>query len=228
MSLLQQNPEHLDDAARGEEFTKGSSNALLASLIAAALVSVAIFLYFRLGEKPPPATGEVGNVMAHLMHRETAGFDAGGAPMPKESFDQVLMFAHVKLHNQSKQPLFLHQIMANITMDDGIHTSYAAVPKEYERVFQGCPELASLHGKPLASDATLEAGQTLEGDILAAFRVTKPQWDGRKGLDFDFAFKYQPGLKLIPAGPVTDFQPPQNPVPGVPVTDSQPRKNAIP
>jgi hypothetical protein len=69
MSLLQQNSEQLDDAARGEELTKGSSNALVASLVAVVLVSVAVFLCVRLGEKPPPATGEVGNVAAHLMHR---------------------------------------------------------------------------------------------------------------------------------------------------------------
>jgi hypothetical protein len=204
MSLLQQNSQEQDDAARGEELTKGSSNALLASIIAVVLVSIAIFLYVRLGEKPPPATGEVGNVVAHLMHRETAGFDAGGAPMPKDVFDQVLVFAHVKLHNQSKEPLFLHQIMANATLNDGIHTSYAAGPNEYERVFQGYPELASLHGSPLASDATLNPGQTVEGDIVAAFRLTKPEWDARKGLDFDFGFKYQPTLKVTPATPVTD------------------------
>jgi hypothetical protein len=124
--------------------------------------------------------------------------------MPKDSFDQVLVFAHVKLHNQSKEPLFLHQIMANAALQDGIHTSYAAVPTDYERVFKGYPELASLHGTPIPSDATLEPGQTIEGDILAAFRLTKPEWDARKSLDFSFAFKYQPVLKLVPAGPVTD------------------------
>ena len=46
--------------------------------------------------------------------------------MPKESFDQVLVFTEVKLHNQSKQPLFLHNVMTNATLDDGIHSSYAA------------------------------------------------------------------------------------------------------
>ena len=81
-------------------------------------------------------------MIAHPMHRETSGFDAAGAAMPKDVFDQVLVFAHVKLHNQSKEPLFLHQIMANATLDDGIHTSYVAGPTEYERAFMGYPELA--------------------------------------------------------------------------------------
>ena len=82
MSLLQQNSQEQDDAARGEEFTKGTSHALIASVIAAVLVTVAIFLYVKLGEKPPVAKGAISNVQAHVMHRQTAAFDAAGAAMP--------------------------------------------------------------------------------------------------------------------------------------------------
>lgn len=204
MSLLQQNSEELDDAARGEELTKGSGNALMASVIAAILVSLAIFLYIRLGEKPPPAVGEVTNVTAHLIHRETAALDAAGAAMPQEKFDQVLVFAHVKLRNQSKQPLFLHQAMANTTLDDGIHTSYVATPTDYERAFKGFPELAPFHGNALPFEPTLQPGQTIEGDVLTAFRLEKPEWDARKNLDYSFGFRYQPVLKVAPTGPVVD------------------------
>ena len=204
MSLLQQDSQELDDAARGEEFTKGSSNVLLASGIAALLVIVAIFLYVRLGEKPPVATGQVTSVQAHPMHRETAAFDAAGAAMPQDKFDQVLVFAHVKLHNQSKLPLFLHQAMMNVTLNDGIHTSYVATPTDYERAFKGFPELAPFHGTPLPSEPTIESGKDLEGDILASFRMTKEEWDARKNMDFDFGFRYQPLLKVQATGTVVD------------------------
>ena len=204
MSLLQQNSQEQDDAARGEELTKGSSNALVPSVIAALVVMVAIFLYVKLGEKPPVGVGEVTNVQAHQMHRETSAFDAAGAAMPQEKFDQVLVFAHVKLRNQSKMPLFLHQAMANVTLDDGIHTSYVATPTDYERAFKGYPELAPFHGNPLPSEPTLQPGESVEGDILASFRVDKQQWDARKGLDFTFGFRYQPLLKVTPTGPVAD------------------------
>jgi hypothetical protein len=204
MSLLQQSSQEVDDAARGEEFTKGSGHVAIASIVAAVLVSIAVFLYVRLGEKPPVATGEVSNVVAHLMHRETAGVDASGTPMPKDVFDQVLVFAHVKLKNQSKQPLFLHQIMADATLNDGIHTSYAASTADYERIFAGYPDLAPLHGKPLSYDRTLEAGEAVEGEVVSAFRMSKPEWDGRKDLNFTFAFRYQPNLKVIPTGTLSD------------------------
>jgi hypothetical protein len=204
MSLLKQDSSELDVAARGEAFTKGSSHVVWASIAATVLVTIAIAIYVIVGQKPPAATGDIVQVWAHPLHTETSGFDANGAPMPKESFDQVLVLARVTLHNQSKQPLFLHQIMVNATLEDGIHSSYAAVPADYERVFLAYPELAPLHGKALASEAAIDPGQTLEGNIVSAFRVTKQQWDARKDLSFTFAFRYQPNLVLAPHGAVTE------------------------
>ena len=205
MSLLQQNSQEQDDAARGEEFTKGSSNVLLASGIAALVVALAIFLYVRLGEKPPVATGEVTNVQAHMMHRETSAFDAAGAAMPQDKFDQVLVFAHVKLHNQSKLPLFLYQSFMNVTVADGtINIIDVAPATDYLRAFKAYPELASFQGTPLPSEPTIQPGQTIEGDIVASSRMSKQDWDARKGVDFSFSFRYQPLLKVTPIGPVTE------------------------
>jgi hypothetical protein len=103
MSLLhQESPEEVDDAARGEEFTKGSSHVVWASIIAFVLVTIAVAGYVIAGQKPPVATGEIVQVWAHPRHVETSGIDANGAPMAKQSFDQVLVFAHVRLKNQSK------------------------------------------------------------------------------------------------------------------------------
>lgn len=201
MSLLQQNS---DQTAAGEELTKGSSHVLIASVAAAVIVTIAIAAYVIAGNKPPAATGQIISVTAHAMHRETTGVDANGVEMPKEQFDQVLVFTHVLLHNQSKQPLFLHQIMTNVTIDDGVHTSYAAIPADYERLFGAYPELAPIHGKPFATDTTIAAGDTVEGDFVSAFRISKPQWDARKGLDYSLNFRYQPELKLTPTVQVSD------------------------
>ena len=206
MSLLHQDtPEEIDDAARGEEFTKGTSHVAWASVVAAILVTVAIALYMWIGQKPPAASGEIVQVWAHPRHMETSGFDANGAPMAKDVFDEVLVFAHVRLHNQSKQPLFLHQILTNATLSDGgIHSSYAATAGDYDRIFIAYPELAASRGKPLSLDTTLDPGQTQEGEIVSAFRLTKQQWDARKDLNFTFGFQYQPNLVLAPHSAVTE------------------------
>ena len=47
------------------------------------------------------ATGEIEQVWVHPQHSESYGYDANGAPMAKESYDQVYVFAQVKLHNQT-------------------------------------------------------------------------------------------------------------------------------
>ena len=193
MSLLhQETPEELDDAAKGESLTRGTSHVLIASVVATILVSIAIAAYVITGQTPAVATADVLDVWAHPMHTVTPAFDAGGLPMPQDSFDQVLVFAHVRLHNQSKQPIFLHQIMTNATLDDGIHTSYAAMPSQYDRVFLAYPDLAQWHGTPLSPDMTLAPGETKEGTFVSSFRLSKQQWDARKALDFTFAFRYQP------------------------------------
>jgi hypothetical protein len=198
MSLLQHDRSELENAARGEELTKGTGHPIAATVFAAVVVSLAIAAYFISGLKPPVITGEVEQVWVHPQHTETAGFDASGAPMAKESFDQVYVFALVKLHNESKNPLVLHNIMTNATLDDGIHSSYAATAGDYDRVFLAYPAMPVPHGKPLPPQLTIQPGQTVEGTIVSAFRLTKGQWDARKNLDFTFGIQYQPSLTIAP------------------------------
>jgi len=205
MSLIyQRSPEASDDAARGESYTKGTSHVVIATVIAAVLVSIAIAIYVIAGEKPPAAAGEILEVWAHPMHTETSGFDASGAPMPKESYDQVLVFTHVRLKNQSKDPIFMHQIMSNIKLDDGVHTSYAAMPSDYDRIFKAYPALAQWRATPLSPESTIDPGQTREGTFVASFRVPKAEWDARKSLDFTFGFQYLPSLTVAPKTPVIE------------------------
>src|SRR5690349_914377 len=123
MSLLQQDST---GQASGEAYTRGTSHVVIATIVATVLISIAIAAYVFMSEKPPASTGEILDVWAHPMHTETSGWDANGAAIPKEEIDQVLLFTHVRLHNQGKQAIFLHQIVANATLADGLHTSYAA------------------------------------------------------------------------------------------------------
>ena len=101
-----------------------------------------------------------------LRQAMTGGFDANGAPMAKESHDQVYVFALVKIHNESKQPLFLHNIMTNATLSDAIHSSYAATPVDYERA---------------AKDAA--AGLLRESHHFEAKRSVEPGNSGKSKID---------------------------------------------
>lgn len=205
MSLLQkESPDKPDDAAMGESFTKGSSHVVWATIAATVLVTVAIAIYVIAGQKPPAVTGEIVAVWAHPHHTETSGLDANGAPMPKETFDQVLVFAEVRLHNQSKIPLYLLNVLTNVTLDDGIHSSYAASQSDYNRVFIAYPGIQVPHGPALPISLALDPGQSVDGTFVSSFRLTKQQWDAHKKLNFTFSFRYQPSLVLTPQNPVIE------------------------
>ena len=201
MSLLQQESR---DATSGESYTKGTSHVLIATVVAIVVVSAAMTIYVISGEKPPASTGEILEVWAHPMHTETSGWDANGAAIPKEAIDSVLLFTHVRLHNQSKQPIFLHQILANATLGDGIHSVYAATPSDYERVFKAYPQIAQWHAPPISPDLTLQPGESKEGTFVCSFRMPKADWEARKALDYTFNYQYLPPLKLTPTVPVTE------------------------
>jgi hypothetical protein len=201
MSLLQQESREV----AGESYTKGTSHVIIATVVATVLVSIAIAAYIFMGEKPPAATGDILDVWAHPMHSETSGWDASGAAIPKEEINQVLLFTHVRLHNQSKQPIFLHQILANATQADGVVDSvYAAMPTDYERVFKAYPDLMQWHAPPISPDLTIKPGETKEGTFVCSFRMKKADWDARKALDYTFNFQYLAALKLTLKGSVTE------------------------
>lgn len=202
MSLLQQDQQ--DEAARGEELTKGTGHPVIASVIAVIVVAAAIAIYVINGQKPPVATGEILAVWAHPQHIETSGYDASGAMMPQQSFNQVMVFAQVRLHNRSKAPLFLWNVLTNATLGNDIHSSYAATAADYDRLFVAYPNMPVPHGKALAIDTQIDPGQTLEGTFVSAFKMSKQQWDARKALNFSFGFHYQPNLVLTPTVPVTE------------------------
>jgi len=205
MSLLQQDSEELDDAAKGESLTRGTSHVVIAAVVATVVVAAAIAIYVIAGQKPPIATGQITAVWAHPQHTETSGLDASGAPTTKEVADQVMVFTTVRLHNQSAYPLFLSNVLTNVTLDDGIHSSYAANKADYERIFIAYPDIPVPHLKPISPlDTEIDAGQTVEGTFVSAFMMQKGQWDARKKLDYTFSFRYQPNLVIATQVAITE------------------------
>jgi hypothetical protein len=199
MSLLhQESPEDVDDAARGEEFTRGTTHVVRAGVIAAVLVTMIIAFVVLATQKPPVVSGEIVQVWTHPNHVVTSGFDANGESMAKQSFDQVLVFARVKLINQSKNPLVLQDVLANIRQADGILSVSAGSAGQYDEVFLAYPELGALHSSPLSPRATIEPGQSMEGTAFWIFRMTRQEWEARKDLNFTFKFQYQANLVLAP------------------------------
>ena len=205
MSFLQKDSQ--DSAglsSQGEELTKGSSHLVLTAIVAAILVTAAVFLFVKFGEKPPAATGELLEVWAHPRHVDTKGYDANGAPIPVEHIDQVLIFAHVRIHNQSKGPLQFEDALANVTLNDGIHSISAGTKSQYEQVFIAYPEIASFKQTSFSPTQLIQPGETVEGTVLWGAQMTKKDWEARKALDFAFRIQFQPLLKLTPTAAITE------------------------
>jgi len=206
MSLIQQESHRdIDDAARGEEFTKGSSHLVLTGVIAAVLVTVAVAMVVLATQKPPVVSGEIVQVWAHPNHVVTSGFDANGEAMAKQRFDQVLVFTRIKLVNQSKNPIVLQDVLANLRQADGILSMSAGSTGQYDEVFLAYPELAALHSNPLSPRATLEPGQSVEGTIFWIFRMSRQEWEARKDLNFTIRIQYQDNLVLAPHTPIKEL-----------------------
>jgi hypothetical protein len=207
MSLLQiqNDPVHEHDASsEGEDLAKGSSYLLWATLAAFVVVTVGIVLFLVAIHKPPIAAGEVTQVWAHGVHTLNTPTDANGVQSAGEAFDQVLVFAQIRVRNQSDQPIVLKDMLTNATFADGIHSSYAATAVDYDRIFIAYPDLKGLHSKTLIRDTVVLPGQVLDGMIISSFHVSQAQWAARKDLSFTIQFKYHPDLVLLPKGPITE------------------------
>lgn len=221
MSLLHQDSlEDIDDAALGEEFTKGSSHVVWASCIAAILVTVVVVVLVLASRKPPVASGMIVQVWAYPSHGETAGIDANGDAMAKVSFDQVLLFAHLKLKNQSKVPLQLQGVLANLKPADGIPLTVSAGSQaQFEEALLAYPDLVAVRDNAFPTSRLIQPGETIEGNAFWVFRLTKQDWEARKnwgpdpdhgdpgskfGLNFTFAIQYQKNLVLAPPNAVRE------------------------
>ena len=165
-------------------------------------VSTAIFLMFN--RTKPIAAGEITQIWAHPVHTLNTPIDAAGVQSPGEIYDQVLLFAKVRVTNQSPEPIVLKEILTNVELEDGIHSSYAATKNDYGRLFIAYPHLSGLHDKPLMRDAVIQPGQVEEGMIVSAFHVSKEQWDARKNLNFTVQLKQHPDLIITPTVQVVE------------------------
>jgi hypothetical protein len=208
MSLLQiqNDPVHEHDASsEGEDLAKGSSYLLWTTLAAFIVVSAGLIGFWFAVHRPPVAAGEVTQLWAHGVHTLSAPVDANGVRAASEQFDQVLVIAEARIHNQSDKPIVLKDMLTNATFDDGLHSSMAAGAIDYDRIFIAYPELKGLHAKPLIRDTIIQPGETLDGTLISSFHVTKEQWAAHKDLNFTIQLHFHPDLVLTPKGPISEI-----------------------
>ena len=166
-------------------------------LAAAVLVTAVIAAYWFYIQRPPLAAGQVLSLNVYPVHSSVSGTAGEGMQGAAESHDQVLVFARIRVHNQTNIPLFLSEIAQTVTFSDGSQqSSLAAGMQDFDRVFQAYPATQSWRAEPLRRDITLTPGQTVEGLAIFNYPVGKEQWDAQRAANVSVSFIHQKDLVL--------------------------------
>ncbi len=195
MSLLELTEDSTGNPAPG--------SMLRSLLIAAGVLAVALVGLWLYAHQPPPLQGEVRQLWIHPMHTMLSRKDAAGVVQAPEAFDQVLVLAQIHLQNRSRHPVILQHLLTNLTLPDGLDSSYAATATDYDRVFAAYPELARLRTQPLRSDTVIAAGSGVDGMIVSSFQLSDARWKQQSGMNFEIDLKMHPALILTPTAPAT-------------------------
>jgi hypothetical protein len=177
----------------------GSGHPVLRVLAAAVAVLVVIAAYVYFNEKPPVVAGEILHLTAYPIHRESkANQFATQSVTPVETkFDEIIVIADVRLHNQSQGPVFLADMAGLLKLPTEEDRSLAASASDFDRVFVAYPELAATKQQPLLRDITIPAGATAEGQLVFNYPITKQQWDQRQSLELTLSFTHQKDVVLV-------------------------------
>jgi hypothetical protein len=204
MSLLQLHPDLPDahEVPSGDDYTKGSSHIVWASISAFAILAIAITIFVISIHKPPVAAGSITAVYTHATHTLNTPLDANGVPTAGQPYDQVMVMTSVTLRNQSDKPIILRDMVTNVTLPDGPRSSFVATPTDYDRVFLAYPELAKLKTHAIARGTMIQPGQSIDGMLVSAFHVSEEEWSAHKDLNITLAFQFHPDLVLTPTAPI--------------------------
>jgi hypothetical protein len=92
-----------------------------------------------------------------------------------------MILVEVTLHNVSDKTLYIKEIKAAITTDQGEQSDVAASASDYERYFQAYPDLRG-HAAPLHAEMKIAPGGVQKGSVMVSLPVTQQQFDARKDL----------------------------------------------
>ena len=161
------------------------------------LLAIGAYVYFN--EKPPVVAGEILHLTAYPIHRESKAsmFAAQSLGPAENKFDEIIVIADVRLHNQSEGPVFLADMAAMLKLPTEEDRSLAASTSDFNRVFVAYPALAPMKQQPMLRDITIPAGATVEGQLVFNYPITKEQWDQRQSLNLVLSFTHQKNLVLL-------------------------------
>jgi hypothetical protein len=160
-------------------------------LLAIIIASLAIGAWVRFERQTPTATGEIARIAIYPVQARIAGGAAGtpGMAGQDEIVNQLLVLAHVRLHNPNSTPITIEDDWGIITLPDGeTRRSLGASASDFDKVFQAYPQLAPLRMDPLRRDLQIQPGQSVDGLVVYSYPLSREQWDSRKSMQVTVSF----------------------------------------
>jgi hypothetical protein len=154
-------------------------------LIALILSALAVVAWVSFERKTPVATGDIAHISIYPVQAKITGGAAGtpGMQGQDEVVNQLLVFAHIRLHNPNKAPISIVDDWAVVTLSDGeTRRSTAASQADFDKVFQAYPQLAPVHMDPLRRDLQIQPGQSADGLVVFSYPLSREDWDKRKSM----------------------------------------------
>jgi hypothetical protein len=161
-------------------------------VIALVISSLVVFIWVRFGRKTPVATGDVARVAIYPVQAKIAGGAAGtpGEQGQDEIINQMLVFAHVRLHNPNTAPITIEDDWALITLPNGdTRRSLGASTVDFDKVFQAYPQLAPMRMDPLRRNTEIPPGQSVDGLLVFSYPLSRDEWNSRKSMQVTITFK---------------------------------------
>jgi len=146
------------------EDSRSSNHAWLTVIVAFVIVSLAIGAYFYINDKPPVDAGQVLSLDIYPIHRDlSTGPTTEGLAGEGETYDEVLVFANVRIENRTNIPLFLQDMWTILNPDGDPQRSTAASKSDFDKVFLAYPDVRKFRKDPMPRDLTIQPGQKVEG-----------------------------------------------------------------
>ena len=155
---------------------------LIAALVVVVVFIVGVAYIFR---SKPVAQGQIDHAFA--------------MQQADQPYSMVLLL--VTLRNIGDKTLYIKEIKADITTDQGEQSDDAASAVDFARYLQAFPDLKMYSTEPLKVETKIPPGGEAQGSVMVAFPVTKDQFYARKDLNVTIFPYDQKAIVLHEKGP---------------------------
>lgn len=168
---------------------------IIAAAIVIPVVTVAAYVYIN--REPNPYHGQVLSLKVYPIHRDyTQKTTTEGIGGQNETYDELLVFADVRITNTAKIPLYLHDMWAVVDSPDETSRSTAVSASDFQKVFIAYPDTRQYQKAMLPRDLTIQPGQQVEGEMIFSYQMNQAEWQSATGMKINIGFTHQNPLVM--------------------------------